>query len=62
MKLGSGSAGGLAGGVGAPQPLAEETTRAGQAAAKGVPADCTGQASHLLRRALRGLLQQGLVL
>lgn len=47
MKLGSGSAGRWAGGVEAPQPLAEETTGAGQAAAKGAPADRTGQASHL---------------
>lgn len=59
MKLGSGSAGGWAGGVGAPQPLAEETAGAGQAAAKGVPADCTGQASHLLRRALKRAASAG---
>ena len=45
--------------MGAPQLLAEETTRAGQAAAKGVPADCTGQASHLLRRALKRAASAG---
>lgn len=59
MKLGSGSAGGWAGGVGAPQLLAEETTGAGQAAAKGAPADCTGQASHLLWRALKRAASAG---
>lgn len=47
MKLGSRSTGRWAGGVGTAQPLAEETTGAGQAVAKGVPADRTGQASHL---------------
>lgn len=33
--------------MGTAQPLAEETTGAGQAVAQGAPADRTGQASHL---------------